>query len=89
MHRIFYLERIVLASWLTRAYDLFKEGMSTHPSARIPIRHFHIVHNALCLPPNILHKHRFQFFLGLTIVPREIENNAYAIFLGVNKVRYG
>ena len=25
----------------------------------------------------ILHKHRFQFFLGLTIALRELENNAY------------
>ena len=46
------------------------------------MHHFHIVHNALCLPPKILHKYCFQFLLGLTIVPREIENNAYAKFGG-------
>ena len=40
-------------------------------------------------PQKILHKHCFQFILGLTIVPREIENNAYAKLLGVNKVHYG
>ena len=55
------------------------------PYAFEGIRHFHIVHNALCLPPKILHKHCFQFLLRLTIVPKEIENNAYAKFLGVNE----
>ena len=49
----------------------------------LAIRHFHIVHNALCLPSNILHKHCFQFLLGLTIFSREIEINACA------KVHYG
>ena len=37
------------------------------------IRHFNNVYNALCLPQKILHKHCFQFILGLTIVSREIE----------------
>ena len=36
-----------------------------------------------------LHKHCFHFLLRLTIVPREIEDNAYANFFGVNKVHYG
>ena len=40
------------------------------------IGHFHTVHNALCLPQKISHKHCFQFLLGLTIVPREIKNQA-------------
>ena len=44
----------------------------------IPIGHFQIAHNTLCLPPNILNKHCFQFLLGHTVVPTEIENNAYA-----------
>ena len=56
---------------------------------QMDIRHFDTVHNALCLPPKILHKHCFQFLLGLTIVLGEIENNAYAKILGVNKVHYG
>ena len=55
----------------------------------IPIRHFHNVHNALSLLPKVMRSHCFQFLLGLTIVPREIENNAYVQFLGVNKVHYG
>ena len=39
-------------------------------------------HNAACLPPRILHKfnHCFQFLLGITVVPREIQDNSYAKF---------
>ena len=29
---------------------------------------------------NILHNHCFQFLLGITVVPREIEDNGYVIF---------
>ena len=32
--------------------------------------------------PNILHKHCFQFLLGVKMAPRETENNAYAKFWG-------
>ena len=32
--------------------------------------------------PQILHKHCFQFLLGVKMAPREIENNAYAKFRG-------
>ena len=48
------------------------------------ICHFHISHNAPYLPPSpqILHNLCFSFFLGITAVPREIENNAYAKFWG-------
>ena len=31
----------------------------------------------------------FQFVLGITVVPREIENNGHAKFWEVNKVDYG
>ena len=37
-------------------------------------------HNAACLPPRILHNHCFQFLLGITVVPREIQDNGYAKF---------
>ena len=30
----------------------------------------------------------FQFFLGITVAPRQIEDNGYAKFWGVNKVLY-
>ena len=64
------------------------------------IRYFHIDNNAPCLPPKILHNYCFQFLLGNTVVPREIEENGYAFFWGdrggreaglveVNKVHYG
>ena len=37
-------------------------------------------------PPQILHNLCFSFLLGITAVPREIENNAYAKVWGTNKV---
>ena len=39
--------------------------------------YFHIDHNAPWLPLRILHNHCFRFLLGITVVPREIENNGY------------
>ena len=36
-----------------------------------------------------LRNHCFQFLLGITVIPREIEDNAYVKFWGVNKVHYG
>ena len=38
--------------------------------------------------PQILHNLCFSFLLGITAVPREIENNAYAKSWGANKVPY-
>ena len=32
--------------------------------------------------PKILHKHCFQFLLGVKMAPRETENNSYAKFWG-------
>ena len=40
-------------------------------------------------PPQILHNLCFSFLLGITAVPREIENNALQNFGGVNKLHYG
>ena len=37
-------------------------------------------HIALCLSPDIVHKHCLQFFLGILKAPRETEDNAYAKF---------
>ena len=42
-------------------------------------------YNALCLSPQIVHKHCLQFLLGVKMAPRETENNAYAQFLGDKK----
>ena len=55
----------------------------------ISIRHFHISHNVSYLLPKILHNLCFSFLLGITAVPRETENNAYAKFWRANKVHYG
>ena len=55
-----------------------------------PFRHLHTSHNTPCLPlPKILHNLCFSVLLGVSAVPREIKNNAYAKFLGANKVYYG
>ena len=43
----------------------------------------------LVFPLRILHNQCFQILQGITVVPREIENNGYAKFWGVNKVHYG
>ena len=51
--------------------------------------HFEKYHNTLCLSPQIVHKHCFQFLLGLKMVPRENKNNAYAKFGRINKEYYG
>ena len=40
-------------------------------------------------PKKKLRNHCFQFLLGITVIPREIEDNAYVKFWGVNKVHYG
>ena len=55
---------------------------------------FLIGYNAPCSPPcppqkkNLLN-HCFQFLVGITVVPREIENNGYVKFWGLNRVNYG
>ena len=46
------------------------------------IRHLYISRSAAYLSPQILHNLCFSFLLGITAVPREIENNAYANFWG-------
>ena len=51
--------------------------------------HLHISHKATYLPPKILHDLCFSFLLGITAIPREIENNAYTKFWGANKVHFG
>ena len=53
------------------------------------IRHFQISQNAPYLSPHIFHNLCFSFLLGITAVPREIENNPYAKFWVANKVHYG
>ena len=40
-------------------------------------------------PPQSFYNLCFSFLLGIIVVPREIENNAYAKSWGANKVHYG
>ena len=47
------------------------------------------LHRPSCLLPKILHNHCFQFLLCITVVPREIGDNGYGKFWGVNKENYG
>ena len=42
------------------------------------LSHLRISHNAPYLRPKILHNLCFSFLLGITAVPREIENSAHA-----------
>ena len=53
------------------------------------IHHFHIDHNAPCLPRGVLHNHCFQYLLGITVVPGQIEDEGYAELLGINNVHLG
>ena len=53
------------------------------------IGHFQICHDTLCLSSQILHRHCFHFLLGLAMVPRENENDAYAKFWRTSKEYYG
>ena len=40
-------------------------------------------------PQKKVHNHCFQFLLGISVVPRDIKDNGYAKFWGVNKVHCG
>ena len=51
----------------------------------LKIHHFHIEHNAPCLPPKILYNHCFQFLPGITVVTTEFEDNVYANVLAVKQ----
>ena len=50
------------------------------------IHHFYMDHNNPFFSPKILHNLCFQFLLGITVVAKEIEDNGYAKFWGLNKV---
>ena len=57
----------------------------------VRIRRSHISHNAPYLPPKVLHNLCFSSLLGITAVPREIGNNAYAKLsaeFGGGQIRY-
>ena len=53
------------------------------------IRHLRVSHNTPCLPPKILLNLCLSFLLGITAVPKEIDDNVYAQFWGANEVHFG
>ena len=63
------------------------------PLNRVPATCTSPIMHLICPNPpsltQILHTLCFSFILGITAVPREIENYAYAEFLEANKVHYG
>ena len=65
---VFFLIRMIILSQMglfcLSRYNSYSEVPPVHCS--LSIRHFHIDHNALCLPPKTLHNHCFQFLLGIT-----------------------
>ena len=52
-------------------FDSQRTGLVHQYGLGFYIGHFGKYYNTLCLSPQILHKHCFQFLLGLTMVPRE------------------
>ena len=56
-------------------YKYVKNDVSIWLNIRIGL--FQKYHNTLYLPSKNLHKHCFQFYLGLTMVPRENKNNTF------------
>ena len=52
----------------------------------LAIHHFHIDHNAPCLRLAKFCITIVFTLLGITVVPREIEDNGYVKFWGINKV---
>ena len=84
---------ILLLARVTPRVQVYFVANVRHVQWAIPqfiqvIGHFAKYHDTLCLSPQILHKHCFQFLLGLTLVPRENKDSAYAKFGGTNKEYY-
>ena len=69
--------------------SIFGQNALTSIFKSCVIRHLHISHDAPNQPHKILHNLCSSFPLGITVVPREIENNAYEKFWDANKMHYG
>ena len=90
----------IISSWyhVEFFYSFFGRGLThndshkRNESGKFPpstIHHFHIDHNAPCLHRRVLHNHCFQYLLGITVVPGQIEDEGYAELLWVNNVHLG
>ena len=73
-----------MEAWLTRHHSN-SFSLTTFQS----IHHFQIDHSAPCSQSNILHNHCFQFLMGISAVPREIEEIWEGGWGEANKVHYG
>ena len=74
-----------MKAWLTRHHSNSFSPITFHS-----IHHFQIDHSAPCSQSNILHNHCFLFLMGITAVPREIEEIWEGGAWGeANKVHYG
>ena len=49
----------------------------------------HLVYPPPPSPTQYLYNRYFQFLLGITVVPREIQDTGYAKFWGLSKLHYG
>ena len=65
--------------WLRAAF-LFIYFKKAQELRHYPFHHLQISYYTPCLPPQILHNFCFWFLLGNTVVPRKIEDNAFAKF---------
>ena len=75
---------ICLGHLASNAGSLQKKKQPIRARFSVAIHHLHISHNTPCL-----HNLYFSHLLGITAVPREIENNGYEKFWGANKVHFG
>ena len=57
--------------WWSQCNEIDQSACSS-----FPIHQSHIDYNVSCLPPKVLHSHCFQFLLGITVISREIEDDA-------------
>ena len=75
-------------SWLNSRWITQKKWIWKFPGPSL-FTILHIDHNVPCLSRRILHNHCFQYLLGITVVPGQIEKEGYAELLGVNNVHLG
>ena len=52
-------------------------------------RYLYISHNTPCLLPKLLHNFCLKLFLGISVVPRETEDNAFEKFGGQTRCIMG
>ena len=82
MKWIYFVNRITMCN-LKASSHVPSQPPAPPPPLPLPLnRPVSKYYNTFCCPSKIVHKHCFQFLLGLTIASREIEDNSYAKFDG-------